>query len=401
MLRLVNLLKSHFYVAIILVVILSSLLVSFGSNHLLSFVYAIGLSTKEIILFLLPLLIFGCGFRCVIQLKNESSRLLLLLLGFIIASNFIASWGGFAAVSWVPLDFAFSNHIEQLNLMPLWEFTLYKPVPTPIALLAGIFTAIILRIYHVKKSQALVEKINQFTQGLLNCALLPMLPFFMLGFLVKMLYEGSLSIIFQQYMTLAIVLLASYSAYLLIIFWAVAGFQFKKALRYIWNLSPAGWLGFTTLSGLAALPLSIQCSEKNIRHKVLAGGVLPLSSNIHLVGESLTLTILACMVHALYFGHLPGLIEFSQYAFMWVIYAFSIAAVPADSIIVMIPVLKSVLGFTPEMIAFTTLIYLFIEPLSTIINIMGNGFLVILMDKVYGHKAMAGVEVNKTQRVEA
>lgn len=389
MLRLVNFLKSHFYIAIVFVVILSGLLVAFATPALLSFVYAVGLSTKEFILFLLPLLIFGCGFRCVAQLKNESVRLLLLLIGFIVSSNFIASWAGFSAVHWAPIHFDLSTTIEHHTLATLWEFTLYKPIPTPVALLLGILAAILLRTFPIKNSAFLSEKVNQFTQGLLNFALLPLLPFFMLGFLVKMLYEGSLSIIFQQYFTLAIILLISYSTYLFILFLSVSGFNIKKTLRFLWNLTPAGWLGFTTLSGLAALPLSIQCSEKNIRHKVLAGGILPLSSNIHLVGESLTLTILACMVHAIYFGTLPSLMAFSQYAFMWAAYAFSIAAVPAGSIIVMIPVLKSVLGFTPEMIAFTTLIYLFIEPLSTIVNIMGNGFLVILMDKVCGRKILS------------
>lgn len=379
-------LKKHFYLVLIFITGISIVLSQYAPQNVLSFLYSLGLSTKEIILFLLPLLIFGCGFRCVFQLKNESTKILLYLVALIILSNFIASWVGFGFIHVMPKELS-AHSAEQLGaLEPLWSFTLFKPISNRLALFGGILFAILLRAFQSQRNAQLSEKLNQFTSGLLSYVLLPLLPLFMMGFLIKMLYEGSLGVIFNQYLTLAMVLLISYGLYLTFIFLIAAYGNLKVAAKYVWHLLPAGWLGFSTLSGLAALPLSIQCSEKNIRHKPLAGGILPLSSNVHLIGESITLTILSLMVYWMHFGSLPSIAMFMQYSFMWVVSAFSIAAVPAGSIMVMIPVFSSVLGFNAEMVAYMTLIYLFIEPLSTIINILGNGFIVILIDKIYNLK---------------
>lgn len=383
---LVNFLKSHFYAVIIIIVALSIGVVRFASLETLSFIYSLGLSIKEIILFLLPILIFGCGFRCVMQLKNESTKILVYLLGLIMLSNFIASWAGYAVIQVVPNNFGLDANIETNTLLPLWEFSLFKPISTRIALFGGILIAILFRNVTASFIKPTATKIIQSTDILLSYVLLPLLPFFMFGFLVKMLYEGSLAIIFQQYIALTTILIGTYSLYIFLIFFGVSKFRLKKTFQYLWNLMPAGWLGFSTLSGLAALPLSIQCSEKNIHSKPLAGGLLPLTSNVHMIGESLTITMLSLMVYVLFFGTYPTMAEFAQYSVMWVISAFSIAAVPAGSIMIMIPVLQSVFGFNAEMIAFTTLIYLFIEPLSTTVNIMGNGFLVILIDKIQAKK---------------
>lgn len=380
----INTLKQHFYLVLVLVTLVSILLSYTASNTTLSVIYSLGLSVKELILFLLPLLIFGCGFRCVTQLKNDSTKILLYLIGLIVLSNFVASWFGYAFIHFMPISLSQVTANSQDTVMPLWQFTLFKPIPNRIALLGGILFAIVLRAFPIKNNGMITEKINRMTLILLNQILLPILPLFMMGFLTKMLADGSLDIIFQQYLELTLILVLSYSVYLISIFTILEKGKIKRALRHMGHLIPASWLGFSTLSGLAALPLSIQCSEKNIRHKPLAGGVLPLSSNVHLIGESLTLTILSLLVYWMHFGTMPGIVTFMHYAIMWSISAFSIAAVPAGSIMVMIPVFASVLGFDANMIAYMTLIYLFIEPISTIINIMGNGFLVILIDRIYG-----------------
>lgn len=378
-----HLIKSHFYAVILLVTLASIGLTHTASPNTLAIIYALGLTTKECILFLLPALIFGCGFRCVSQLKSESTKLLGYLIVLIVISNFIASWAGFGFIKLISAEISLPSQVETQTLSAAWEFTVYKPISNRLALFAGILFAIALHFMQFSGKAHLSQRINQATRALLDYILLPLLPFFMLGFLVKMLYEGSLGALFHQYLTLAVILIISYSVYLFFIFMAVSQFNIRTALQRLWHLVPAGWLGFSTLSGLAALPLTIQGTEKNIQHKPLAGGVLPLSSNIHLIGESLTLTILSIMIYHFYFGSLPTVSMFLHYSFMWAISAFSIAAVPAGSIMVMIPVFSAVFGFNAEMIAFMTLIYLFIEPLSTIINVMGNGFIVQLIDRIY------------------
>ena len=58
------------------------------------------------------------------------------------------------------------------------------------------------------------------------------------------------------------------------------------------------------------------------------------------------------------------------------------SGVPGGGIIVMIPILKAILGFTPEMVGVITTLYLLQDSLGTAGNVMGDGALVIIVNKI-------------------
>ena len=56
--------------------------------------------------------------------------------------------------------------------------------------------------------------------------------------------------------------------------------------------------------------------------------------------------------------------------------------VPGGGIIVMIPILKSILGFSPEMVGIITTLYLLTDGFSTACNVMGDNAVAILVNKL-------------------
>jgi len=58
------------------------------------------------------------------------------------------------------------------------------------------------------------------------------------------------------------------------------------------------------------------------------------------------------------------------------------SGVPGGGIIVVIPLLKSILGFTPEMISIITALYLLQDCFGTAGNVTGDGALMIIINKI-------------------
>jgi Na+/H+-dicarboxylate symporter len=62
---------------------------------------------------------------------------------------------------------------------------------------------------------------------------------------------------------------------------------------------------------------------------------------------------------------------------------FAIAAVPGGGILVMLPLLETHLGFSGEMSALITALYILFDPAVTIMNVLGNSALVIFISKLF------------------
>ena len=62
---------------------------------------------------------------------------------------------------------------------------------------------------------------------------------------------------------------------------------------------------------------------------------------------------------------------------------FAIPGVPCGSILVMIPLFETYFGFTTEMSAFITAIFILFDPIVTAGNVLGNSALVIMLTKIF------------------
>jgi Na+/H+-dicarboxylate symporter len=62
---------------------------------------------------------------------------------------------------------------------------------------------------------------------------------------------------------------------------------------------------------------------------------------------------------------------------------FAVAAVPGGGILVMLPILKTYLGFTPDMLSLITLLYFLFDPVITFMNVLGNGAFTILFQRIH------------------
>jgi Na+/H+-dicarboxylate symporter len=209
-------------------------------------------------------------------------------------------------------------------------------------------------------------------------------PFFILGFILKMEHEGTLTYVLKQYGPVYLLIAAVQLVYLLSLFAIGAKLNPKTWLTYLRNMLPPVITGVSTMSSAAALPFSLTAAEQNTQNPLIARSVIPATVNMNLMGDSIgaPLMIIATMVT---FGlGTPSYGLFLVFALWYVMYMFTVAAVPGATILVMTPLIEKVLGFNPEMVGLATALYILYDAIGTTMNVLGNGAFVVLFNRIFG-----------------
>jgi Na+/H+-dicarboxylate symporter len=209
------------------------------------------------------------------------------------------------------------------------------------------------------------------------------MPFFIIGTAVKLQHDGILIQIFEHYLPILLIFVTSAYCYILLQYFALDGFNLSKTMTYIRNVFPAMITALGSMSSASALPLSIiKAPEENSEQKSNASVIIPATVNIHLVGDCFFIPMVAIAVMASFNMGVPSMSDYVIFAVHFVLAKFAVAAVSGGGILVMLPILQQYLGFSPEMLALITAIYILFDSLITACNVVGNGAFAILFDKI-------------------
>lgn len=350
-----------------------------------SILLAISLSLKSLIIFVLPFIIFGLLFKTVVKLSNSATFFILIVLFFIICSNFISTLlSSVVGSSIYHYDLHFSNPQGTENLLPFWDFSLPTLIPNDKAMFSGIILGLLLPFVNRAFSERVATKLDTLVHIILKLILYVM-PFFILGFIIKLKHDGIIQNMIKEYSLIFIMIITSLVFYISFLYLLSARFNIPKALQRINNMLPAAMIGFSTMSSAMAMPLTILASEKNALEGNLNADmtrtVIPLTVNIHLIGDCFAIPIFAYAILKNYGMAEPAFIQYLIFAFYFVLAKFSVAAIPGGGILVMLPILETHLGFNAPMLSLITALYILFDPIITSANVMGNGAFALLVSK--------------------
>jgi Na+/H+-dicarboxylate symporter len=270
------------------------------------------------------------------------------------------------------------------KLEPYWAAMNLQIIPNNIALIAGILCGLSVNI--IKKSDKLQDistKLVGISLFILNKIFIPIIPLFVLGFAFKLQHDEILVPILKDYSIVLINVLIPAILYLALMYYVSNDCNAKKALSSIKNMLPAFLTGLTTMSGAAAIPSSLIASEKNTKNPTLCRSIIPMTSNIHLLGDGFFIPMVSLAILTSFGYNIPDINHYLVFAFSFMLAKFAVAGVPAGGILVMLPVLKSTLGFDEEMLCLIMSIYIIFDPITTSINVLGNGGFVMMIVKCY------------------
>lgn len=365
-----------------------------------SFFYAVSLSLKQILLFFIPFVIFSLVFYALTSLKGGVFSFITKLVTSVYASNFLAIMMAYFVSSNVlsyiqkPLEKAGIDSFSTLT--PMWSFKLPELIPNEIALLLGFTFGIIFSLFPTPKATKAASICNNAANFFLKRMFIPVLPLFILGLVFKLQNDQLLSHAISICGPVFLLIVGLQLSYMLFLYFVAAGFSFSRWMEYLKNIFPASITAFSSMSSIAAMPVTILSTEQNLKSSSLARLIIPATVNIHTLGSAIGLTTLAVATSLAFTGSMPTFEIFIVYAVFYAFAKFSVAAVPGGAVAVAMPLMEKYLGFSAEMTALITVFYMMFDPFGTATNVTGNGAFAILFKKIAGLKAPA----NEAKEIE-
>lgn len=345
-------------------------------------IFAISTTIKSIVLFSLPFIIFGLLFKTFVKLSEHALSVVILIFGCLCMSNFFNTFvTHYVASLFYYFDFNVGAPIEITNpLVPYFSFEIPKIIKNEYALFGGIIAGVSAAIINKNFALQMAEKVNFYISKLF-AVISFMIPLFIIGFVIKCASEGILTSIIKSYAQILFIFVIYASIYTFVAYFLVSG-SLKNCINCLKNMMPALLGAFSTVSSALTMPITILCTEKNVKNKELAGSTISATVNIHLLGDCLSIPLLAYALLKHYGMPEPSLASYFVFTIFFVIAKFSVAAVPAGGIIVMVPILEKYLGFTSEMSSLIIAIYAIFDPFVTSFNVLGNGAFAKLIDNL-------------------
>jgi Na+/H+-dicarboxylate symporter len=357
-----------------------------------SILFGMSLSIKSLIIFFLPLIIFGLLFKVAASLAHRATKIIFLILGCVCLSNFCSTLVSYGVGSWVyqfDLPLVLPQNLQELE--PYWAFSLPKLIPNDKSMFAGLILGVLSSLF--KPTWA--SQVSVYFEGVISkvlASLTLLIPLFVMGFVVKLQYDGVMARIIEDYALIFGIIAVAQFGYIAFLYLVLNQFNLKSFLRCIQNMLPATIAGFSTMSSAAAMPLTIMGAEQNTENPDLVRSVIPATVNVHLMGDCFAIPIFAFAVLKNYGIAEPTFFTYLIFAFYFVLAKFSVAAVPGGGILVMLPILESHLGFNGEMMSLITALYILFDPVITSANVLGNGGFSLLIGKI-----AAGLKVFRPQ----
>jgi Na+/H+-dicarboxylate symporter len=338
-----------------------------------SVLYALSLTIKSVIVFLLPFLIFILLFKTAVQLARGAHKMIFFILGAVCISNFISTLlsGGVGVAAYhFGLSLAFPQESTSLN--PSWLFILPKWIANDKAMFSGLLLGVALARFKPKWAEKMALSLEGWVSGLMK-VFLYLIPLFLSGFVLKLCHDQVLASIVTDYAGIFALIAAAQFGYIGFLYLLSNRFRWKGLFLKIQNMLPAALAGMGSMSSAVAMPLTILGAEKNAPHSKITKATIPATVNIHLIGDCFAIPIFAFALLKNFGIPEPAFFSYLIFACYFVLAKFSVAAIPGGGILVMLPILESHLGFTSEMMSLITALYILFDPIITSANVLGNG----------------------------
>lgn len=344
--------------------------------------YAISLTMKSVIIFLLPAIIFSLLFSAVVNLSQRATYLVGLILVLVCCSNytttFLSHYVGMIVYQF-DLSLMKPEHLQELS--PMWSFELPKLLPNNMAMFGGLALGLLASLVNTEGAQRVAVVLDKFVAGLMKI-IASLIPIFVAGFFVKLQADGMIHMIVHDYTRIFLTIAAAQFSYILFAYFMVNNASVNNAVQSLKNMLPAALSGFSTMSSAASMPLTIMGVENNTQNKELARSVVPATVNVHLMGDCIAIPVFAYAIMKNFGIEEPSLVTYAIFTFYFMLAKFSVAAVPGGGIIVMLPILESYLGFNSNMLSLITALYVLFDPVITCANVLGNGAFAKLVDRI-------------------
>ena len=343
--------------------------------------------------FIIPLMILAFVTKGIADLGEGAGRLLGVTVGLAYLSTLIggslsyfmanAIFPGFIS----PEQVAAIQDSEGLTLEPYFEVPITPFFDVTSAIIFAFMLGISISwLRKTKQGEVLYHAVSEFNiviTKVLGTAIVPLLPFFILGNFAKMAKSGSVFAVLSIFWKIFLCVIALHLLYVSVLFIISGSYTGKNPFTMIKNQVRGYLTAVGTQSSAATIPVNLQCAENNGVSREIGDFVIPLGATVHMPGSMITITACTFTILTMYdMPHSYGLI-------LRLIAILGIAMVaapgaPGGAVMSALPFLP-VVGISPESTMASLLITLYLtqDSFGTAANISGDTALAVAVDKIY------------------
>lgn len=234
----------------------------------------------------------------------------------------------------------------------------------------------------------IVDEFNAIIVKVLETAIVPVLPIFILGNFAEMTYSGSVFAVLSIFWRIFLCIVILHLVYVTIMFIISGSYTGKNPFVMIRNEVRGYMTAIGTQSSAATIPVNLQCAANNGVSREIADFVVPLGATVHMPGSMITIT--GCVFTILYMYNMPH----SYSLMIQLIATLGVAMVaapgaPGGAVMSALPFLPLV-GVAPESAMASLLISLYLtqDSFGTAANISGDVAIANAVDKIYNVKIL-------------
>ena len=345
--------------------------------------------------FLIPLIIVGFVAPAIADIGNRAGKMLVVTAVLAYGATLLAG-----LVSYIVSDLTFPSLVTPLSTAdasmaeqagaatsPPPFFTIDMPPVMPV--MTALVLAFLLGLgIAYSKGHTLAAAFTEFrniVEITIRKAVIPLLPFYIMGIFVEMTVKGEVGMILSTFFKVILVIFGIH-VFILLLQYLIAGIVARKnPLKMLWTMMPAYFTALGTQSSAATIPVTLRRTVMLGVDEDVAGFTVPLCATIHMSGS--TLKIVACaMALMLMQGMDYDFSSFMQFIAMLGVTIIAAPGIPGGAIMASLGLLSSILGFTDAQNAMMIALYITMDSFGTACNVTGDGALSVIVDRIFPRK---------------
>jgi len=342
--------------------------------------------------FLIPLIIVGLVTPAIADVGKGAGRLLFITAaiayGDTVFSGFMSY---FASSSLFPPLINHSSATQAIATADELEPFFTIEIPALLDVMSALVTAFVMGLgisfFESPNLKKAFDEFRDIITKTIEVALIPILPIYIFSIFLNMSYMGQAWHIINVFIAIIGIIFAMHILLIVLQYCVAGAISGHNPFKALYRMLPAYFTALGTSSSAATIPVTIKQVKSNGVSDGIAGFVVPLCATIHLSGSAMKIT--ACAVALLLMQ--GASVSFGQFVgFILMLGVMMVAApgVPGGAIMAALGVLQSFLGFDAEQQALMVALYITMDSFGTACNVTGDGAIALVVDKIYGKKAV-------------
>ncbi|WP_243344547.1 dicarboxylate/amino acid:cation symporter [Anaerococcus sp. AGMB09787] len=343
--------------------------------------------------FIIPLMILAFVTKGIADLGEGAGRLLAITVFLAYLSTLIGGSLSYFMASAIFPNFISPDQVEAIKTSDANKLSAYFEVPiepffdvTSAIIFAFMMGICISWLRKTSQGDILYKAVTEFNTiitKVLATAIVPFLPFFILGNFANMAYQGSVFAVLSIFWKIFICIIGLHLLYTSALFIIAGSYTGKNPLAMLKNQVRGYFTAVGTQSSAATIPVNLECAKSNGVSREISEFVIPLGATVHMPGSMITIT--ACTFTILTMYNMDH--SFSLILRLIMILGVAMVAAPGapgGAVMSALPFLP-VVGISPESTMASLLISLYLtqDSFGTAANISGDTALAVAVDKIY------------------